>query len=185
MKRIVITLFLLANAVLGFAQQKNTSNFEIGGGINAYGILGACGGPIRYFGPGAYFEYRNAFAEHFDVGAQLNYKRGDGESAFIGDGAPGYDIKYNQIGLKAVADYNVCPSRLASPYFGVGLGVGELYEKTGKGTKHNEMYGTLCPRIGVQVWRIRLAIEVDFAYNGEYGFLSTPTSTALNIGFTF
>lgn len=185
MKRTIITLILLVNAVLGFAQQKGTNGFEIGGGINAYGILGACGGPTRYFGPGFYVEHKKAIAEHFDVGVQLNYKYGNGDSVFIGDGTPGYSIKYNQIGLKAVGDYNLCPSRFVSPYFGVGLGVGELFEKTSKSTKDNETYGTLCPRVGVQVWRFRLAIEMDFAYDFKYGFLSTPTSTALNVGFAF
>ncbi|MDO5442673.1 MAG: hypothetical protein Q4G10_03285 [Bacteroidia bacterium] len=130
MKRFVIALFLLISAVQAFAQEKNSHSFEFGGGINAYGILGTCGGPTRYFGPGAYIEYRNAVAEHFYVGAQLNYKCGDGESEFYGDGTPVYGIKYKQAGLKAVADYNVCPSRFASPYIGVGLGVGELFENT-------------------------------------------------------
>lgn len=185
MKRILVTVILLANVALGFAQQKNSNNFEIGVGVNSYGILGCVGGPGRSLGPGTYIEYRSAFAEHFDAGTQVNYKCGDGCSAAVGPSVESFGIRFNQVAAKVLADYNVCPSRTVNPYVGMGLGIGEMFEKTSKGTKDRETYGTLCPRIGVQIWRIRLAIEVDFAYNGEYGFLDTETSTALNIGFSF
>lgn len=164
---------------------KGTHSFEIGAGLNAYGILGAVGGPGRYVGPGAYFEYRYAFAEHFDIGAQLNYKYGKGHSADFGDDMQSYGFTCNQIAFKASADYDICPSRLASPYIGVGLGVGGIFEKTTDGRKSKEPYGTFCPRIGVRVWKFTLSLEVDLAYNGRYGFLTTPTSTALSLGFRF
>lgn len=167
------------------AQEKGTHSFELGGGINAYGILGACGGPVRYFGPGAYFEYRYGIADHFDIGGQIHYKYGKGKSEFYGDGSQVYGFVYNQIGAKAVADYNVCPSRLVSPYIGVGGGLGTMMESRSDNAKDKSIYGILAPRIGVQVWHFRLALEIDFAFNGQYGFLSPETANALNLSFMF
>ena len=45
-------------------------------------------------------------AGHFDIGGQIHYKYGKGESGFYGDGSMVYGLVYNQIGAKAVADYN-------------------------------------------------------------------------------
>ena len=172
-------------ATTSFAQEKGVQRFEIGGGINAYGILGACGGPVRYFGPGAYFEYRYGITDHFDIGGQIHYKYGKGESEFFGDGSPVYGLVYDQVGAKAVADYNVCPSRSVSPYIGVGGGLGTMIESRSDNTEDTSIYGILAPRIGVQVWHFRIALELDFAFNGQYGFLSPETANALNLSFTF
>lgn len=46
-------------------------SFEIGGGINLFGLIASHGGPDRELGPGVFFEYRYAFAEHFDVGGRI------------------------------------------------------------------------------------------------------------------
>lgn len=165
---------------------KGTHHFEIGGGVNAYGILGSVGGPARKVGPGAYVEYRYAFAEHFDVGAQFNYKYGRGHSSFLGPDEPTTHFVDNQIALKALFDYNVCPSRLASPYLGIGLGCGGMFDKSLEyGHVDKYPYGILGGRIGVQIWHFRLAIECDFAIKRPYGFSSFETSTCLNLGITF
>lgn len=167
------------------AQVKGSHNYEIGVGINAYGILGAVGGPVRKSGPGAYFEYRYAFADHFDVGGQLSYRFSNGQTGYIGPETPDQTIKYNQIGLKTLADYNICPGRLANPYIGVGLGAGSLFEKRSLSGKSTSYFGVVGPRIGVQIWKFRIAIEADFAFDGKYGILSTETATALNLSFVF
>lgn len=169
-----------------FPSYKGTHHFEIGGGVNAYGILGSVGGPARKVGPGAYVEYRYAFAEHFDVGAQFNYKYGRGHSSFLGPDEPTTHFVDNQIALKALFDYNVCPSRLASPYLGIGLGCGGMFDKSLEyGHVDKYPYGILGGRIGVQIWHFRLAIECDFAIKRPYGFSSFETSTCLNLGITF
>ena len=161
-------------------------HYEIGGGINIFGILGAVGGPERSPGPGFYFEYRYAFAEHFDVGGQLNYKCGQGQSAYAGPGSPTFRFFNNQIAIKAIADYNICPSRLANPYIGIGAGAGYMFSKR---LDNNEVehypYGTIGGRFGVQVWRFRIAIECDFALTRPYGFSPEETSTALNLSYAF
>lgn len=166
---------------------KGTHHFEIGGGVNAYGILGSVGGPARKVGPGAYVEYRYAFAEHFDVGAQFTYKYGRGRSSIsLGPDYPVTHFVDNQIALKALLDYNICPSRLASPYLGIGLGCGGMFDKSLEyGHVDKYPYGILGGRIGVQIWHFRLAIECDFAIKRPYGFSSFETSTCLNLGITF
>jgi len=165
---------------------KGTHHYDLGGGVNLFGILGAVGGPGRELGPGAYFEYRYAFAEHFDIGGQVNFKCGKGHSAYSGPESPTFDFFDNQIALKAVADYNICPSRLASPYIGIGAGAGYMFSKRLDNNEVNHYpYGILGGRIGVQIWRFRLAVECDFALTRPYGFSPEETSTALNLGFTF
>jgi hypothetical protein len=44
-------------------------------------------------------------------------------------------------------------------------------------------YGIVGGRIGIQVWRFRIALECDFAL--KHGLSSEETSTALNLSFTF
>ena len=67
----------------------------------------------------------------------------------------------------------------------VGLGAGMLVKDMSVGYTDTGIFGVIGPRVGVQIWRFRLALEFDFAFNGEYGFLHTETSTGLNLGFTF
>lgn len=184
MKRILIFAALLFGAgVLSSAQVKDKHNYEVGVGVNAYGILGMVGGPSRYPGPGLHFEYRYDLADRFDVGGRIYYKYGKGQSAFTGE--PTYGIVYNQAGVKAVADFNMRPGKSVRPYIGVGTGLGIISEKTASCNRAADIYGTVGPRIGLQMWRFRVALEFDFAYNGRYGFIGTETATALNLSFTF
>lgn len=186
MKRLVVLIASLLACVPLSAQQKDKHNFEVGADLNVYGILGAVGGPSRGLAPGAFFEYRYDFTDHIDFGAQLSYDHSSGKSAFTGSDTPRWGIVYNQVALKAVADYNMCPNRLVRPYIGVGLGAGLLVEDVSAGfTDTSDVFGVVGPRIGVQIWRFRLTLEFDFAFDGQYGFLHTETSTGLNLGFTF
>ena len=198
MKRIFcFALFLISVSVSAFAQDVATKrtgdqlyegshHYEIGGGINMLGILGSVGGPGREFGPGVYLEYRYALTEHVDVGGQLNFKCGKGHSSYTGPGYPIFDFFCNQAALKALADYNICPTRLASPYIGVGAGAGYMiYKRLDNNELTHYPYGIIGGRIGVQVWRFRLALECDFAVTRLYSFSSTETSTAINLSYTF
>ena len=187
MKRItcIAILLLVCACTMLNAQERDKHNYEAGIGLNVYGILGMEGGPSRNASLGAYFEYRYDYAEHFDFGGQINYTHGKGRSAFTGE--PTWGIVYNQINLKGVADYNICPKRAVSPYIGAGLGCGVLF--TARESEHGnsvDKFGIVGPRIGLQIWRIRTALEFNFAFGGGYsGFLNTESSTALNISYTF
>lgn len=187
MKRIIIAILLLANMAVGYAQQKNRNSFELGVGYNVFGITRADGSNSRDNGPGAYFEFRNAVAEHFDLGVQLSYKYGKGHTMYISADTPSKDITYNQAGLKGVADYNLWPTRTVCPYAGVSLGAGELFGKFADGTKDHYTYGIIGPRIGVQIWHFRISIEADFAFSGGYmyGLISEPSALSASIGYRF
>ena len=74
------------------------------------------GGPSRNISPGFLFEYRYDYTDRIDFGAQALFKYGKGHSAFIGEDYPILGLTYNQIGLKAVADYNGRPGKLVRPY---------------------------------------------------------------------
>ena len=84
MKKILISSLMILFVCLNMMAKDNTMkkqqmykgshHYELGIGINAFGIIGSTGNAGKGFGPGAYFEYRYAFAEHFDVGAQLSWK---------------------------------------------------------------------------------------------------------------
>ena len=177
----IIVALLVGFSTLASAQEK-PHNYEVGAGVNVYGILGSVGGPGRSLGPGVHFEYRYDLSDRLDVGARAYYKYGDGRSAPTGE--PTYGITFNQIGLKAVADYNFRPGKLLRPYIGVGAGAGVLFDKTYMGTD-SSTYGTVGPRLGLQLWRFRAALEFDFAYDFDYGFLSTETATSLTLSYTF
>ena len=185
MKRL-ISIFLVTlviSSVSAFAQDK-PHNFEAGLGINIYG-LGAVGGPSKDFGPGFHFEYRYNYSERVDVGGRLYYKYGKGTSEFIGIDYPTWGFVDNHIGLKGVADYNMRPGKSVRPYIGFGLGGAAMVTTRTNGDNSSEMFGTFGPRIGLQIWRFRVGLEIDFAFYGQYGFLSTETATALNLSFSF
>lgn len=187
MKRLaifIISLLVCSSSLLS-AQEKDRHNFEAGAGINIYGILGVMGGPSREFGPGIHFEYRYDYSDRVDFGGRLYYKYGEGHSAFTGE--PTWGLVYNQVGLKAVTDFNMRPGKLVRPYIGAGLGAGAIHTHR-ISAQHNDdtaLYGTIGPRIGLQIWRLRLALEFDFAFDGQYGFLSTETATSLTLSYTF
>ena len=185
MKRIItfIIALSLGSSLLISAQEKDRHNYDVGIGVNAYGILGVVGGPSRIISPGFLFEYRYDYTDRIDFGAQALFKHGKGHSAFTG--GPTWGLTYNQIGLKTVADYNGRPGKLVRPYIGAGFGGGMLFTKRDTCTNDTDIFGIIGPRLGLQIWRFRVGLEVDFAFNGQYGFLSTETATALNLSFSF
>ena len=185
MKRIItfIAALTLGSSLLLSAQEKDRHHYDAGVGLNAYGILGAVGGPSRNISPGFLFEYRYDYTDRVDFGAQALFKHGKGHSAFTG--GPTWGLTYNQIGLKGVADYNGRPGKLVRPYIGAGFGGGMLFTKRDTGTNDTDIFGIIGPRLGLQIWRFRVGLEVDFAFDGQYGFLSTETTTALNLSFSF
>ena len=187
MKRIItfIIALSLGTALLSSAQEKDRHHYAAGVGLNAYGILGFVGGPSRNISPGFLFEYRYDYTDRIDFGAQALFKYGKGHSAFIGEDYPILGLTYNQIGLKAVADYNGRPGKLVRPYIGAGFGGGALFTQRTDGTNDTDIFGTIGPRLGLQIWRFRIGLEIDFAFDGQYGFLSTETATALNLSFSF
>ena len=185
MKRL-ISIFLVTlviSSVSAFAQDK-PHNFEAGLGINIYG-LGAVGGPSKDFGPGFHFEYRYNYSERVDVGGRLYYKYGKGTPAFTGMDSPTWGFVDNHIGLKGVADYNMRTGKSVRPYVGLGLGGAALVTTRTNGDNSSEMFGTFGPRIGLQMWRFRVAIESDIAFNGRYGVLSSETAHSLTLSYTF
>lgn len=187
MKRIItfIIALSLGTSLLSSAREKDRHNYDAGVGLNAYGILGFVGGPSRNISPGFLFEYRYDYTDRIDFGAQALFKYGKGHSAFIGEDYPILGLTYNQIGLKAVADYNGRPGKLVRPYIGAGFGGGALFTQRTDGTNDTDIFGTIGPRLGLQIWRFRIGLEIDFAFDGQYGFLSTETATALNLSFSF
>lgn len=187
MKRIItfILAISLGSSLLLSAQDKDKHNYDVGIGINAYGVLGVVGGPSRNISPGFLFEYRYDYTDRIDFGAQALFKHGKGHSAFTGGDYPTWGLTYNQIGLKAVADYNGRPGKQVRPYIGAELGGGALFTQRTNGTNDTDIFGTIGPRLGLQIWRFRVGLEIDFAFDGQYGFLSTETATALNLSFSF
>ena len=189
-------LFSVLSILVGLTclsgQEAGSGVFEIGAGWNIYGTLGATGGPFRYFSPGIYGEYRYGAAERFDIGAQLNYRFGNGESDyFVHVGQ--WKLRFNQVNLKAVADFKMCPSRAVRPFIGVGAGAGFIMEeRIGDLSKvswtvspvKKWFFGTVGPRFGLHIKRFRVAIETDLAFDMEH-WDSIATATALNVGYSF
>lgn len=173
-------------------QEAGCGAFEIGAGWNIYGMLGAMGGPYRHAGPGIYGEYRYGAAERFDIGAQLNYRFGNGESEyFVNSGQ--WQLRYNQVNLKTVADFKMCPERTVRPFIGIGVGAGLIKEdRIGDLSSvswtvlpsEKWFFGTVGPRFGLQIKRFRVAIETDLAFDTEH-WNSVATATALNVGYSF
>ena len=193
MKRILLSVLAsLVSAVCLSGQEAGSSAYEIGAGLNIYGTLGATGGPYRYFSPGIYGEYRYGAAERFDIGAQLNYRFGNGESDYFVDVGQ-WKLRFNQVNLKAVADFKMCPSRAVRPFIGVGVGAGLIREErigdlsTVSWTVspvEKWFFGTVGPRLGIHIKRFRVAIGTDLAFDTEH-WDSIATATALNVGYSF
>ncbi len=183
MKRVLlVAIWLLLQGSVAFAQE-NKHNFEIGGGINVFGIPGVCGGPSMDEGLGLYVEYRYNTKEWLALGLQANFKHGKGRSAYTG--GPTWVFVDNQIGLKAMADVKMLPKRVVSPYIGVGLGRGVIFTKREEKDSSTGTYGILGPRVGLQIWKIRVFVEYDFATDGFFDFSNRESSLGLNIGYTF
>ena len=169
MKRIItfIAALALGSSLLLSAQEKDRHHYDAGVGLNAYGILGSVGGPSRNNSLGFLFEYRYDYTDRVDFGAQALFKHSKGHSAFTGGPTWGR------------------PGKLVRPYIGAGFGGGMLFTKRDTGTNDTDIFGIIGPRLGLQIWRFRVGLEVDFAFDGQYGFLSTETATALNLSFSF
>ena len=184
MRRLVSSIFILfiIAGVSAFAQDRK-HHYEVGVGINMYG-LGAVGGPSKDFGPGFHFEYRNDYSERVDFGGRIYYKYGEGRSAFIGC-TPTWGFADNHIGLKGVADFNMRPGKSVRPYIGAGFGGAVMITTRTTGENSSEVFGTVGPRVGLQLWRFRVAIESDIAFNGRYGILSSESAHSITLSYTF
>ncbi len=193
MKRLlVVVISIIAGLTRLSAQEAGTGVIEIGAGCSLYGMLGAIGGPYRFLSPGVFTEYRYGIAERFDLGAQLNYRFGNGESEYFGPSTP-WRLRYNQLNLKAVADFKMRPSRTVRPFIGMAVGGGVMSEErigdlsVVNWTVHPKeewYFGTVGWRFGLHIKRFRVAIETDLAYDTEH-WNSVATATALNVGFSF
>lgn len=184
MRGLITAIFILfVMAGVSASAQGKKHHYEAGVGINMYG-LGAVGGPSKDFGPGFHFEYRNDYTERVDFGGRMYYKYGKGRSAFTGDSTT-WGFVDNHIGLKGVADYNARPGKSVRPYIGAGLGAAVMVTNRTTGENSCEAFGTFGPRVGLQMWRFRLALESDIAFNGRYGILSSESAHSLTLSYTF
>ena len=180
MKRFALLLTLILGLhTLSSAQEIDKHNFEGGVSITSYTTLFAHvdGLGAHYDGNGLYFEYRYNVTDYIDFGGKLYYQYSTGLSAPTG--TPISKITYNQIGIKGFADLNILPGKKVCPYVGVSIG-GTNNITNGR----NRFLGTISPRIGVEVWRIRAAIELDYLYEPNYG-IKHKKHLSLNIGFVF
>ena len=180
MKRFALLLTLILGLhTLSSAQEIDKHNFEGGVSITSYTTLFAQvdGLGSHYDGKGLYFEYRYNVTDYIDFGGKLYYQYSTGLSAPTG--GPFTKITYNQIGIKGFADLNILPDKKVCPYVGVSIG-GTNNITNGR----NYFLGIISPRIGVEVWRIRTAIELDYLYEPNFG-IKYETQLSLNIGFVF
>jgi len=195
MKRLIVVICLIAvSSIISSAQETEKENglnvFEIGVGLNISNAFEVYGGPKTGLGPGAYFEYRYKLSQCFDVGGQALYKYSKGKEYVFPIDEPAPDAVSHHVGLKALADYNFCPDRLANPYIGLSVGFGGMFLQDSYTARANYFYRTFGPRVGVQIKRFRLGVEADFAcYNVGRGsrnfFRSFEVSTGINLGFCF
>lgn len=178
---LILILSLSANSLK--AQNYARHNFEFGAGINLSNILLAKGSDERGIGGGLYFEYRYNYNKNLDFGGQINYRYSESTTAPLI--VPSQEIVYNQIGLKGIVDYNMLPGKLVRPF--IGASAGTICSLISYSVSQNDSawFGTIGPRIGVNIWKIRICLDFDFAYNFDYGFISPDSSMALNISFGF
>ena len=183
MKRLLLLGALIICAYsLSFAQESDKHNFEGGVSESIYPNV-ADGANTHYQGYGLYFEYRYNLIDHIDLGGKVYYQYSTGRSVFTGDMLSVFPITYNQIGVKGFADLNILPGKKVCPFVGFSLGIADVAESY-KGNTYHEFRGTISPRIGVEVWRIRIATELDYGYDPGYGIKHERTLT-LNVGFVF
>lgn len=182
---IALPLLLVSSGLSAQTQHLSGTKhrFEIGAGADIYGILGAVGGPARNPGLKVFFEYRYMPAKGWDVGANIAYQYGTGSTMYPEE----CRLEFHQPNIMAVSDYTFRYGKDFSPFLGAGLGAGfQTTEVSGSQTAYNEVYGTVCPRIGVEILRhFRIIIELKYAWNTEYGFLSTQSSKGICFSWTF
>ena len=189
MKKIIVLLAAMCMVTAAFAQEKGAHSFEVGVGANTFRILSKDAGSFfKYdkWGEDIYGEYRYGISDHFDIGGQLQYRRSTGIAPLRRFDCSADSMKYLQVGLMAVADYNILPSKLINPFVGACAGGGRALEMTNNvKVSGRSCYGVLAPRIGVQIWHFRLTWEYDFAYYTDDAFLRHKNAHNLNLGFTF
>ncbi len=185
MKTWIAFIGLVVLSVTVSAQDYEGSKFEFGAGADGYGILGAVGGPSKNLGPEIYAEYRYGFNEHFSCGAKLSYKFGKVTTEnYRETGMTKEVLCYHQPEMKFLAEYMILKAGLVRPYVGVNLGAGSLFE-TDHSSIDKTMYGLVGPSIGIQIWRLRLALNREYAFNAEKGFISDVSSYGITLGYVF
>ena len=176
----LIAFFAMSAACLS-AQEAGPHNFELGAGfwVPQNLLMFTFGGNPASAGPAAFFEYRYDVAEHFDTGVQVNYRYSRSRDSYTGDPGPRYEYNDNFFCLRAVADYNICPSKSVKPYVGIYAGAGVKMSACETGGRSSGFYGVAGPRIGIQVLHFRLSLNFDFSTGHE------ANATGINLGFVF
>lgn len=183
----LMIILCTCSCIYAAAQTKvHGSVYEVGAGVDVYGILGSVGGPSRNAGPEVSFTYRYCFGGHFDAGASISYMYSNGRQAKATEsGDECRRISFNQLNIKEIADWNMFPERMISPFVGAGIGGDMSFKKPEDASASHKTYGVVGPRIGVQIWRFRLSADFDYAFDAKSGFLSTETSKAFCISYVF
>lgn len=185
MKNLIAFISFVLLSVTALAQDYEGSKFEFGAGADGYGILGVVGGPSKNLGPEIYAGYRYGFNELFSCGVKLSYKFGKVTTENYKETEMTNEVfYYHQPEMKFIAEYMILKAGLVRPYVGVNLGAGCLFETNNSSTSKT-MYGLVGPSIGVQIWRLRLALNREYAFNAEKGFISDVSSYGITLGYVF
>lgn len=91
---------------------------------------------------------------------------------------------YHQPEMKFLTEYMILKTGLIRPYVSVNLGLGGLFDRN-HSSNNKTVYGLVGPGIGVQVWRFRLAVNRDYAFNADNGFISDLSSYGITLGYVF
>ncbi len=185
MKTWIAFISFVLLSVTALAQDYEGSKFELGAGVDGYGIVGAVGGPSKNLGPEIYAEYRYGFNEHFSCGAKFSYKFGKVTTENYKETEITKEMfYYHQPEIKFLTEYMILKSGLIRPYVSVNLGLGGLFDRNNS-SNNKTVYGLVGPGIGVQIWRFRLALNRDYAFNAEKGFISDLSSYGITLGYVF
>ncbi len=185
MKTWIAFISFVLLSVTALAQDYEGSKFELGAGVDGYGIVGAVGGPSKNLGPEIYAEYRYGFNEHFSCGAKFSYKFGKVTTENYKETEITKEMfYYHQPEMKLLTEYMILKTGLIRPYVSVNLGLGGLFDRNNS-SNNKSVYGLVGPGIGVQIWRLRLALNRDYAFNAEKGFISDLSSYGITLGYVF
>ncbi len=184
MRTWILAISLICLSIASKAQDCSSSKFEFGVGVDGYGILGSVDATKKNLGPELYLEYRYGFNSHFFVGVNASYKFGKVTTEnYKETETTSESFSYHQPELQMLAEYMITKSGLVRPYIGVNLGGGSLFN-SGSASNDKNVYGLVGPRIGVQIWHFRLALNRDYAFNAN-GFLSKESSYGITLGYVF
>ena len=210
MKRILITLAILALGTTGFAQ-RTPNRFGGREPIRHYGDrpgrgfgydigseleFGFC---VNYFTGrefdgvkterpdriGLFGEYRMDLGGYMDMGMQLSTTFGKG-TILTGDSVQ-QKAWYWQGASLLVADFNLMPYSGFNPFVGFGLGPGFGFEKITSEPKGSEWTHALvlAPRVGVELFEcFRMSVQYQWYLNdpGKYSHFSFGLSWAFEPG---